>query len=115
MIRTLLVRARILVARLRQPRLTRPAAHQGATLLYAGELHQLAQEPGWLNPEEQASAARLAAAARVTEGYVRRLERIQRTTEDRLDRVWRQACATLHLDPIDIEWAVLASGELITV
>lgn len=112
MIWTLLRRA---LARFHQLRMPRPPAHQGATLLYAGELHAMAAEPGWLNPEEQASAQRLANSARVTRGYLRQLDHIQRRTEAGLDRLWRETCATLHLDPIDIEWAVLASGELIIV
>lgn len=93
----------------------RPGGHQGATLLYAGELHQLAQEPGWLNPEERASAARVAAFDRRTDAYVTQMRRAERAATVELDRLWRRTCATLHLDPIDIEWAVLASGELTTV
>ena len=110
MIRTLLAYARTLLARLHRTR-----GYQGATLAYGAELRQLATEPGWLNPEEEARTARLYADELVTGRYVSRLENIERVVTNRLDRLWLQTCATLHLDPIDIEWAILASGELITV
>lgn len=112
MIKSLLDRARALVARLHRPK---PPVHQGASLTYARELHQLAREPGWLSPEEQDSAARVAAFDRRTDIYVHRMRRAERAASTELERIWLRTCAALHLDPIDIEWATLATGELITV
>lgn len=39
-----------------------------------------------------------------------RLDTIQDTLHQGLHKVWTDLCTTLHLDPIDIEWAQL--GEL---
>lgn len=126
MIKSLLDRARVILARLRREfaptwtdvarrRLARPAPHLGASLQYARELQQLGHQPGWLSPEEQASAKRVAAFDRQTDAYVQRMRRAERAASAELQRIWLRTCATLHLDPIDIEWAILASGELITV
>lgn len=95
--------------RIRRPR---AGAHQGATVSYAGELHVMASQAGWLSDieeEEQTSALD------AIDADLARLDHIEQVAMVGLNRLWLATCKALHLDPIDIEWAVLASGELSTV
>lgn len=90
----------------------RRSSHAGATIGYAKELHSLAAQPGYLSELEQT----LQTWARTT---TRRdavlLRKIEHRALEGLDKLWLDTCAALHLDPIDIEWAQLSTGELITV
>lgn len=83
----------------------------GATSSYAGELRAMAAEPGFLSDIEREEQT---VAHASIETDLNRLADIEFRTWVGLESIWHRTCKALHLDPIDIEWSLLATGELIT-